>query len=172
MNLGLDPQAQAAQARAAIAEAKAAAGVREFSLVDADGAEHRYLVALHPAEQGERIVWALVGLLGGPLGGLLKGALGELLSAGGTVEELLARDARELLGAVDWGTVGRELAAAVGGGNVPTLSREILKFAHRDGKPLADRVQYSAAYQANYAELARALWEVSRVNRFLPGLPT
>lgn len=137
--------------------------LHSFTLTDALGNEHSYEVALHPATQGEPIMWALVALGVEPI----AAALAKVDGAGGLLDLNLGD--LNLTGSAD------ALAKAIARADLPDLRQRILAHTTRDGRPLKDRPHFDAAYQGNYGELARALWEVVKLNRFLPlpaGLPT
>jgi hypothetical protein len=162
--------AKAAQAQAehAAAAARHAAGVETFELTDSNGEAHAYLVTLHPVDEGQRILWALVALGGEPIGALMQGALGKMIAEGGTLGDLLDAGADEAVARVDWSAVGRDLANAVRQTDMGALAKQILKHTTRDGQALANPAVFNAAYRANYSEYFRALWAVLQANRFLP----
>jgi hypothetical protein len=172
MAIGLTPEAHQAVVVEARQRAKEEAGLRTFTLSDADGAEHHYQVVLHPPEQGQRILWALVALGGEPLGALLGGVVGQLVLGDKTIGDLVDSSVEDVLGEVDWSAVGRNVSEAVRRTDMPTLSKALLAHTVRDTKQLRDPTNFGAAYQANYGEMLQALWEIIKANRFLPPLPT
>lgn len=126
----------------------------EASILDDNGNPHSYLVGLHPAAEGQKVVCQLLGLVAGPLG--------ELLAAG-------VRSGGDLLGAdVDLQAVGRQVGAMLLSDAPPRLVRELLRFTSRDGRGLAAEHEFNLAFTGNYGELLAALSEVVQANRFLP----
>jgi hypothetical protein len=141
-----------------------------FDLVDANGVPHRYTVVLHPADAGAGVSMALLGLGLEPL----ARAAGALFDEGGLAIAVNAlRDegdktrATELLGKLDLPGVAAALGPALGRPSTLALLRSVLAYTHRDGAKL-DGIAFSTAYQGNYAEMYRAVWEVAARNRFLP----
>ena len=127
--------------------------VHKCRIADRDGVEHDYLIVLHPASEGEELMWQLAAMAGESLGGLRAGALGG---------QGLDADA-------DFAAMGRDLANALRRTNMGDFRAKVLKHATRDGQALANPINFNAAYQANYGELLKAIREVLRVNRLFPG---
>lgn len=126
----------------------------EITVLDDDGNPHGYLIGLHPAAEGQKVVCQLLGLAAGPLA--------ELLAAG-------ARSGGDALGAdVDLQAVGRQVGALLLGDAPPRLIRELLGYTSRDGRALRGDHEFNVAYTGNYGELLAALKEVVQANRFLP----
>jgi hypothetical protein len=154
-------------------------GVHEFTLTDAQGAAHSYLVTEHPAGEGTEIVFELLGL-GAPTALQLVGAalasddfLRAVLGAmgGDGLQADATATALQQLAAVDLGKVGAELSRSFAVGKAPvSLVRRIVANATRDGQRLS--TAFDRAYQANYWELAQLVGKVIAINRFFPGLPT
>lgn len=122
-----------------------------FHLDDADGTAHEYVImAPHGAAEGTKIMLKLAALIAGPVGGLIDGLAGK----GGP------------------GATGPELSRAILSLGDNDLIKQLLVNVTRDGKalggasPLAAKT-FNDAYQRNYGELCRALWEVVAYNRFL-----
>ena len=140
----------------------------DFKLADASGVVHEYTVVPHGATQGERIVLSLLSYLPEPLAVLLGG-----LDGFDSIDDLKGADLPKLLEGLDLSqlgaAVGKALREAVA--QIPTLRAEILAHTMRDGKRITG-AQFDAAYQRNYLELGRALFEVCRFNGFFPGLST
>lgn len=169
-------------------ENTAGMGVHEFSLEDADGRVHKYLLHPHPAEEGMELLFELIGI-GAPtvLGGMaelfksedmvsgLFDAVRSMVGPEGAASAATSSDWSEfanLVGKLDVAKVGREITFAMSTGKAPKLVRRLLAKAHRDGKPLRDDGTFSVAYQANYWEMLQAVQEVCKVNRFFPQLST
>jgi len=148
--------------------------VRTFTLRDAEGESHSYEVTLHRATLGQPIMWEIAALLAGPLAGML-GLLVPILDsmAGKKIVEVmddpasLGRLVDGLRGA-DLTAVGAGLKAALAQPGNSALVVRLLGQTTRDGRDLADPVQFDDAFTGNYLELARAVWEVVQANRFLP----
>lgn len=127
-----------------------------FTCVDADGNEHEYTVHLFLAEEGEKILWELVSLVGPAAGGLLVAWVN-----GGGIDASL-----------DTSGLGAELGTALRRANMPGLRRALLNKTYRDGQALNTATTFNAAYTANYGEMFKAQWEVLRVNRIFTALAT
>lgn len=150
-------------------------GVHQFTLTDANGKPHDYLVTEHPGGEGMTIMFELLALGAPTVLGLAGAALkseellGSVIGAFKAEGESTAGDVSELarqFAALDLGSVGNELGKALAMGKAPELTRKILSRTHRDGRPLATHIDI--AYQANYLELLTALWRVCSINRFFP----
>ncbi len=139
--------------------------MREFTLNDADGKSHDYMLVQHPADEGEEILWTLVGLSGEPLGRL---AVSVLDGRQGPVRGLLDLNIEQLLASVDWAVVGRDISSAVTRTRMPALTKRLLKYVSRDGQQLANELVFKTVFQANYSELLQLLFKVVEENRFLP----
>lgn len=163
-------QAQAQAAAAAIAEAKSVSGVHTFALTDHDDVEHVYMVTLHGTDSGQRILWTLIGLGGEPLGAMMQSAVGRWLASGADLSELLDKPdgAAEMFAEVDWAAVGLQVSTAVARADMPGLVALILRHTMRDGKYLADKAAFNAAYQANYLEMLKAVGAVLQANHLVP----
>lgn len=151
-------------------------GVHQFTLTDARGREHSYVVTEHPAGEGMEVMFALLALGAPTLLGLTGAALKSEEMLGAVMQALSgdasapgsgdASDLARMLSDLDLEAVGRELGAALGTGRAPELTRKVLSRVHRDGKPLMS--VFDLAYQANYFELLYAIWKVCSINRFFP----
>lgn len=147
-------------------------GVHQFSLTDARGVEHQYLVTEHPAGEGMDIMYALLGLGAPTVLGLAGAAMKSEDLLGGVMRVLAGGDSGvgdtkqlgQMFSALDLGAVGSELGRALGSGRAPDLTRRVLSRVHRDSKPL----NIDLAYQANYGEMLQAVWKVCTINRFFP----
>lgn len=149
-----------------------------FTLRDAKGKPHRYDVDLHPASEGQVIVWTLIGLAAEPFGRLaadlvtgdeILAALSEMKGgdAGGVLDDPAAL--AKLLERVDMARIGADVRKALTSGlNAPELTTQILRYTLRDGTPLDDPQTFSNAYRGNYGELLSALLRIVRENGFFP----
>lgn len=147
----------------------------DFVLTDADGVEHSYTCTPHRSSEGTALCLRLLRMAGEPLGRIASSNLGKLfeLFQGGALD--LDGDAGELLEALerlelDLGEIVADLQLAIASAGDEKFFRAILKNTFRDGQPLAKDSAYEAAYVANYMEQLRAVWEVIKINRFLPFL--
>lgn len=131
-----------------------------FTLDDADGQSHVYRVKKHPAGKGQDIMWSLIAFGGEPLGAVVKKLAAAAQGEGGLDAKVFAN--------VDWGQAGRDLASSIGRTNMSGLSARLLSFTWRDDEHLLDPKKFDVAYEGNYAEMMMALWEVVKINRFLP----
>ncbi len=146
----------------------------QFTVPDGDEREHQYTAIPTPAEEGMGISMRLMGMVSAPslsaLGGVMVPIL--LRARGSSVVDLL--DDPDLLGNVvnalqsaDLATTGAAVSALLQDPkNVQFLRTTLFRTVHRDGKSLADAVEFNAAFTRNYGELYAALWEVIRLNGF------
>lgn len=154
--------------------------VKDFTLTDADGAEHEYTVVAHPTSDGFRVTRTIAAALIDPLAQtglpallrLVPVAIKRGLDEDGNVD--LARliddeDLDEQLGRLNLSEVGPGLRRAIESFD-EDLVKQILSLTTRDGSELRGR-HFDKAYQRNYGELYDAAWEVCTFNRFfsLPG---
>lgn len=164
----------------------------DFTLQDAHGQPHRYLLTLHGGLAGRRIVFRLISLLGASagelIGSLLKAepvaaALGKLVAVGperrdavvaGALAELLDGDLGALLGSLRTGDAGSRLAAAASelAAEDDRLVDELVRYAVRDDRPLSNPAEFDRAFRGNYVELLALLWRVVSENRFFPAPST
>lgn len=142
-----------------------------FTLKDARGGEHKYVCVLHGADVGIGISMALLGM---GLEPVAKAAT-DLLSAEGGLAMILraikddkdTTRASELVSKLDLPGVAEALAPALAKPEAAQLAKDILSCTLRDGEALKG-AGFARAYQGNYTEMYRALWEVVRRNGFLP----
>lgn len=126
----------------------------EFTLLDDSDTPHGYVVPLHPAVEGQRLMCQILALAAGPLADLAAA--------------FQRADGNGLDADVDLAAVGRQVGAALASDAPPRLIRELLRYTARDGKGLAGDGDFNVAYTGNYGELLVALWRVVEANRFLP----
>lgn len=133
---------------------------RTAQIADDDGAVHAYTIRLHPATTGRVLALRIAALGLVPLAEVLVSALVAGVR-GKAAAEAISPDAlqRGL----------SELPAAVGRlADNPALISDLFAHVERDGVPMSVRVHFDAAYTGNYGEMAAAIWEVIKVNRFFP----
>ncbi len=161
----------------------------DFELEDAHGQPHRYLLTLHGALAGRRIVFRLLALLGPSagelLGSLLKAepvaaALKQLAATGtkekrdavaaGALADLLDGDLSALLGSLRAGDAAQRLAGAAAelAAEDDRLVDELVMYAVRDDRKLSVAAEFDRAFRGNYVELLALLWRVVSENRFFP----
>lgn len=167
-------------------ENTAGTGVHTFTLHDARGKAHSYLVYEHPPDEGMPILYELLALGAPSLMALASAALkvGDLATllaalrpagpedADGEVSSGAddAKELRALLDGLDLPALGHEIQRALSMGRAPQLTRKILSKALRDGQRLSGDGEFNVAFQANYVEMLRAVWEICQINRFFPQL--
>lgn len=134
-----------------------------FTVHDEDGNPHVYTMRLHPATEGRMIALKLAGLGIEPFAGVLVSFALASVRGAPTSSSV---DMASLSSAIE-GLPG--VIAKIDGNLIDAL----LKHVDRDEVPLMMRPgavnpNFDAAYAGNYSELAMALWEVIKANRFLP----
>lgn len=138
----------------------------EFTLPDAEGVAHRYVLLPHGATEGQRIVWQLIALGAEPLARLAQG----LLTAEGASLRGLLDDPNTLkaMGArLDVSALGADLKRSIQSMPMDAITASLVSNVTRDSKQLSNPSHFDAAFACNYAELMRLLWEVIKLNRFL-----
>jgi hypothetical protein len=150
-----------------------AGGAHTFTLTDADGKVHSYTVTLHPVDDGQRIMWRLLGAGAEPLARLLDGVakspdvLAKIGAAMGNKGD--RTQVADLVAGLNIAGVGADVRAVITSIDMSALVVDLLACTYRDDQPMRDPHARNAAYRGNYAEMLRACWEVVRYNRFLPG---
>lgn len=141
----------------------------EFTLTDRWGNEHSYLVAMHGASEGMSIIFGLSGLLGPALGSAVHG----LVESGALSKAIDTNlgDLEEWASLLDWKAVLGQLKEALADERALPLVHKILRHTVRDNTELNED-GFNSAFRGNYMEALRAVWEVVRINGFLPGMPT
>ncbi len=142
-----------------------------FILKDAKGTEHKYVCVLHGADIGMRISMQMLAMGLEPL----AKAASDLLTAEGGLAMLIralkdkgdTTEATALLLKLDMQGVAAALSPALGKPEAAVLVKDILAETLRDGVALKG-AGLAQAYQGNYGEMYRAVWEVVRRNGFLP----
>lgn len=137
-----------------------------FELKDADGNLHEYRVVPHKATDGFQVTLRLIALGAEPLGRLAD----SVFSGQGDVSLNMIMDDASVVEGLAFAAVGADLSRGIlsSAMNVPALVRGILKNTLRDGKPLDKDLNFNDAFSRNYLELMLAVYEVVKVNRFLP----
>lgn len=154
----------------------------EFQLDDAEGNPHSYYVTLHPFDSGSRISYELV-RAGGPAlprllamvladGGVLEKLQDSLGAAGGEASlDDLGGIVGDIAKSIDLRAVGADLESVLHSLDGADLAKRVLSRAVRDGKPLSEPENLTAAYAGNYAEMWTAVLKIAQANRFFP-VPT
>lgn len=150
-----------------------------FTVKDREGVSHAYDCTLHPATEGQKVMWQLVALCAAPLAGAVKGLLpliDQVKGQGGLAGLLDSSTAIDQLkgglASIDFAAIGEDVKRSLLTAPMEKLVEEVLSRTLRDDKPLATRGTFDDAYSGNYGELLSALWEVVKANRFLslPGM--
>lgn len=140
--------------------------LHDFELKDADGKVHHYQTPALGVEEGQVVFWELVAAGAEPLAQAAAAIVSN--NGKGTLEQIMALPFEALLADVDLGGFGRSLRSTIMSMDMAALRKRLLRDVIRDGQQLADPDQLDAAYRRNHWELAQALWEVIRLNRFFP----
>lgn len=126
----------------------------------------QFVIATHPPRKGLRLSLFVAGLIPGPLKALMKSA-GAKLSDGASLADL---DVGDLADNLDIGAIGEGLESVV----EKLLDNETVLmqfFEHVDcigiGN-LRDERAFDRAFDGDYAALYRVLFEVVKVNGFIP----
>lgn len=160
------------------------AGVRPhtFSLKDAEGNDHEYVVMLHPAHEGDSLAWRIQGLGVAPLVEAIKGLAQapEVQALAGamrgdtdaeTPAEVMTDAGAGLfaaLGDIDVTPLASSLQSVMAHPDLPKLAREIMKHTARDRQKLGMDTAWSTAYRGNYGEMMLAVARVIQLNDFFP----
>lgn len=144
----------------------------EFTLTDAQGESHEYMITPHAASDGTRLCLRIMAMAGEPLGRLVSGNLGELIELfksgeidlDGEIDKELAK-LKDL--DVDLGATVRDIQAAIAEAGDEKFFRSLLRHTYRDGDPVHQEHNFDRFYQANYLELFQAVWKSVQVNGFL-----
>ena len=162
----------------------------DFQLYDARGNTHDYTVSPHPTSEGTMLVVRLLGMAGGPIGRLASSNLDVLIdlvpkmiaeyqdqSQGGkemTDQEFMIALQKELGDLsdldLDFQAILADILSAIVQAGGDEFIRSLLAHTFRDGQKLSQDALYDTAYQANYGELFKAIWEVIKANGFLLSL--
>lgn len=145
----------------------------DFTLTGADGAEHSYTVVLHPAREGQRITFRLVGAAADPLGRLVaawaKMDDAQVALAQGVAGLVKAEiDINKVVESVDWSQVGADVRALLWHESMTDIVCDIFAHTIRDGAPMSNGTAYDKAYRGNYWELMQAAWRIVQANGFFP----
>jgi len=138
----------------------------KFSLDDSNGESHNYTMTLHLGGEGSLLAMQIMGFVAEPAIGAMLGLFDR---ATGSVTDLLSLDVSALLDGIDAASVGPAIAGVLADPKTHRIvKRDLVKYVHRDGKPLSNDTNFDQAFQGNYAELFKLCWEVAKSNRFLP----
>ena len=131
---------------------------RPFSIDDDDGQAHAYAITPHPGGEGFALATRLFGLFGGPLGGLLDAVDLAKPGKGSILDQ-----------SIEFGGLARGLAEAIAGCESVDLAKRLLSHTLRDDADLGGTkaaAEFDRIYEANYGELADAIFASVEVNRF------
>jgi len=146
-----------------------------FTLADALGAEHQYVIEIAPASEGMSTAMTLMGLLSAPALNTLGRVLLPVISTslqGSKVSDML--DDPNLLGdmltnaqSAEWSSTGEAVGALLQSPRAHEFARSVLlKRVIRDKQSLSAPGVFDAAFSANYGELWSLLIEVIDRNGF------
>lgn len=152
--------------------------IQRFTLKDADGNPHEYVLVRHGATRGQKIMWQLVALGVEPLAqigaGIVSAAevfdkLGDLLNVakGEGAGDPSLEAIRPMLDAVDLKQLGANIRNAILSTDMPQLTLDLVANMTRDAKGLDKAQNFDAAFQGNYVELQQAVWQSVVRNRFI-----
>lgn len=137
-----------------------------FTLPDSSGESHDYTMTLHLGGEGSILAMQIMGFIAEPA---LNAVMGLLEHSGGTGAQLLDLQTSALFDGLDQSTIGPALGRILTNPDAHKIvRRDLVKYVHRDGKPLAQDTNFDQAFQGNYGELFKVVWEVAKRNRFLP----
>jgi hypothetical protein len=142
--------------------------ILDFTLQDSQGDSHEYTLRQHPTDAGLLVVDALISAGLGAAVELIFGSISvpenfDKMEGNARSDVMLAMSEkmdRELL-------VGQFLDGLQRAGGISKLAPMLLKYAHRDGKPLSDNVTFASSYQGNYGEMIAAARKAVDHNAFL-----
>jgi hypothetical protein len=130
-----------------------------------DGEDHSYVVIPHGAADGWPLGLKLLNLIAPVVGTALDSVtlgLEEVPKALGQVTEDLAKMAKS---GFSVGGIGVAVGALAGHiMDDKKVLNELLAYTTRDGQQLTNIAAFTSAYQANYGELAMAIYEVAKAN--------
>ena len=156
----------------------------DFTLKDAKGVDHKYMVTLHPASEGQALYWTLMSSAAEPLMSIAatiakspdfiakfldgaKDGLEKAIDQEGGLDQILT-----FFASLDLKSVASDLKHAVSAIDMSKFAPSLLKYTFRDKKPLENEINFDDAYTGNYLELTAAMWKVVEANGFLvmPGI--
>jgi len=164
------------------------------TLYDWDGKPRKYEVFLHPATEGQELLWDLLAIASEPGGAFVQ----KLLESGDVLGKVMAafqahmkpkkkdgdekddddekdaadQDIADLLSGSNFGSIGSDVRRTLMTSDMAGLAKKLLAHTLRDGKPLSNEVHFNEAYQGNYGEYLRALLASIEANRFFALLGT
>lgn len=160
-------------------------------IYDGDGEPHRYEIILHPATEGQDLLWELLAIAMQPGGAfvqaLIEGdgldtlisAIRAHMGAGDDGDEDAEDEADaadidivEILRGANFGTIGGDIQRTIMSTKMSPLARRLLAHTLRDDKPLDNDVHFNEAFTGNYGEYLRALLAAIDVNGFFALLGT
>lgn len=139
----------------------------EFTLADSFGEIHSYTLTQHPPTEGVVIAMQLAAMVSEPMLNLLAAMVTG--TGSGKLKDLLDADVSKLLGSLEAVDIGPSVSKALASAEAQRMVRtDLVRYATRDGKPLANETNFNLAFRGNYLELFKLAWEVAKRNRFLP----
>ncbi len=141
-----------------------------FQLEDWEGKPHDYILTLHLGGEGALLAMRIGSLLADPLVQLMASVVSE---SGAVSLEALMSMGTEILKKVDARAIGPAVSAALASEVGQRIVRkDLIKYVVRDGHDLSNATHFDKAFQGNYLELTKLVWEVAKSNRFLPSAAT
>ncbi len=128
-----------------------------FTLTDADGGSHEYMVHAHPPRDGIEVLAKLAAMGAEPLIAFMAAMMDDGVDSS--------------VSAAEMAQAGRGIRDALLQQAPTVLLREILRYTFRDSKPIgkpgaAGDLAFDQAYIRNYWEMMQATWQVVQYNRF------
>lgn len=148
----------------------------QFTLTDAEGKEHPYVVGYHSADEGIEIsLWLLAhsGAIATGLVPAVRDAVASLIGDADKVSAVLDVDASTAwaalsgaLGSVSLEAVGTEWRKALLSPEARAILKTLFRHATRDGLDVGQG--FGRMYAANYLEMYQAAVAIIKANRFFP----
>lgn len=131
--------------------------IHTFTLRDRDGTSHEYILREHPTDPGLEVVDRLLQLGLGPILQMLVETVNLPDNFSDMSPEVKAELFDGIKKKVDVGQIAKQvLEGLTRSGGLRAIAPMLLAYCDRNGQPLKDKMNFAAAYQANYAELIGA----------------
>lgn len=142
-------------------------GTIKFELVDSNGATHQYVMTRHLGGEGSLLAMRIMGFCAESAISAMLALLGK---AKGSIKDLIDNvNIEDVLADLDSEAMGPAVSRVLADPSAHRIARhDLMKYVHRDGKALAKETNFDQAFQGNYTEWYKLVWEVARRNRFLP----
>ncbi len=147
----------------------------EFTLTDAVGNPHDYILTLHPATAGQAVMFQLMALAAEPLGRMLETLVGVedfMTAIDSNLSDAVAgvgdMDLGELLTSIDWAVLGNDIRKVLGDPKCTAIVKELFRHTLRDAQPMSETMPFDIAYRGNYLEMLNVMWRIIKFNGFFP----